>query len=135
MWLAKRINHVGMAVASIQEFLAKNELFYGGFERGTLIVNETQRVSEMFLRNGEQVVELLEPLGDDSPISGFLRKNPGGGLVHIAFDVPQIDDAIAAVERGGGRLISGPVPDIAFDERRIAFVFLNGQVVELIEEG
>jgi len=135
MWLPRRINHVGMAVPSIQEFLAKNEVIYGGFEQGGLIVNETQRVSEVFLRHGHHVVELLEPLGDDSPISGFLRKNPGGGLVHIAFDVPQIDEAVAAVERGGGRLISGPIPDIAFDQRRIAFVFLHGQVVELIEEG
>ena len=133
MSLATRINHVGMAVPSIDAFLAENELLYGGFERGPLIVNETQQVRELFLSKDGQVVELLEPLGDESPIQGFLRRNPRGGLIHVTFDVEDVEAAIAAIEQDGGRLITGPVPDIAFDQRRIAFVFVGGQVIELIE--
>jgi methylmalonyl-CoA/ethylmalonyl-CoA epimerase len=88
----------------------------------------------MFISKDGQVIELLEPLGEDSPIQGFLRKNPGGGLIHIALDVPNLDAAIQEVVGGGGRLITGPVADVAFDQRPIAFVFVGGQVVELVEE-
>ena len=134
MGITGSINHFGMAVKSIDDFLEKNEVLYGSFERGPIIVNETQSVREMFITDGRSIIELLEPLGKKSPLDAFLEKNPAGGLIHIALDVESLDSAIAEVEAQGGRLIVGPVPDIAFNYRRIAFVFLNGQITELIEQ-
>ncbi len=133
MAIPGKINHVAMAVPSIDAFLEKQSVLYSRLECGPLIVNETQGVKEMFVSDGSHVIELLEPLREGSPLDGFLKKNPFGGLIHIAYDVEDIEAAIQEIEQAGGRKISGPVPDVAFDGRNIAFVFLGGQVIELIE--
>lgn len=133
MTISGSINHFGMAVPSIADFLEKNSVLYSKFKHGQIIVNETQNVREMFITDGCHVIELLEPLAENSPLDGFLAKKSSGGLIHIALDVRCLDEAIADVKSQGGRLIMNPTPDIAFDYRRIAFVHLDGQITELIE--
>ena len=128
-----KINHVGMAVPSIDEFLQKNETLYGGFSKGPLIVNEVQGVREMFITDGNTVLELLEPIRDGSPLAGFLKRNRAGGLVHVALEVEDLEVALERVRQAGGRVVVDPVPDVAFQQRRIAFVVLNGQLSEFIE--
>jgi methylmalonyl-CoA/ethylmalonyl-CoA epimerase len=98
-----------------------------------MIVNERQKVRELYVTDGTTTVELLEPLGAGSPLQAFLNRNPAGGLIHLAFEVTDLDAAIARITAAGGRLVVGPVPDVAFNERRIAFVYLGGQVTELVE--
>jgi methylmalonyl-CoA/ethylmalonyl-CoA epimerase len=98
-----------------------------------MIVNERQKVRELYVTDGTTSVELLEPLGEGSPLQAFLKRNPSGGLIHLALEVTDLDAAIARVTAAGGRLVVAPVPDVAFNERRIAFVYLGGQVTELIE--
>lgn len=122
-----------MALPSIADFVAKTDVLLGGFQRGSLITNDRQQVREMFLTDGRMVFELLEPIGDKSPLTSFLKRNPSGGLIHFALDVDALEPAIELLEGVGGRTLVEPIPDIAFDERRIAFVLLAGQVVELIE--
>jgi methylmalonyl-CoA/ethylmalonyl-CoA epimerase len=129
----RKINHVGLAVPDIEAFLRKTTSLYEGFSRGPTIVNERQRVRELFMTDGATTVELLEPLGEGSPLRAFLNRNPAGGLIHLALEVTDLDAAIAQVTAAGGRLVVAPVPDVAFNERRIAFVYLGGQVTELIE--
>lgn len=128
-----RINHIGLAVPSIPEYVAQTEVLLGGFQRGPLIANERQQVREMFLTDGNTVFELLEPMGDKSPLKSFLRRNPGGGLIHFAVDVDALEPTLELLAKVGGRVLVSPVPDVAFEQRRIAFVLLAGQVVELIE--
>jgi methylmalonyl-CoA/ethylmalonyl-CoA epimerase len=128
-----KINHVGLAVPHIEAFLRKTAFLYEGLSRGPMIVNERQKVRELFLTDGATTVELLEPLGRGSPLEAFLNRNPSGGLLHLAFEVTDLDAAIARVTAAGGRLVVAPVADVAFNERRIAFVYLGGQVTELIE--
>jgi methylmalonyl-CoA/ethylmalonyl-CoA epimerase len=127
------INHVGMAVPSIEKFLEGNQVLYGRFRRTGPMVNDRQHVREMFLTDGQTVIELLEPTGEASPLWGFLRKNASGGLVHVCFDCDDIGDAVLRLKAAGGRLISGPTPDVAFGERPIAFLMVANQVVELVE--
>ena len=98
-----------------------------------MIVNERQKVRELFVTDGRTTVELLEPLGEGSPLRAFLNRNPKGGLIHLALEVVDLDAAIARAVAAGGRLVVAPVPDVAFNERRIAFVYLGGQVTELVE--
>jgi methylmalonyl-CoA/ethylmalonyl-CoA epimerase len=129
----KKINHVGFAVPNIQTFLKNTAPLYEQFSRGPLITNDRQRVRQMFLTDGGTTIEFLEPLQDDSPLRGFLNKNRTGGLLHLALEVVDLDAAIGRVTAAGGRLVVAPVPDVAFQERRIAFVFLGGQITELIE--
>jgi methylmalonyl-CoA/ethylmalonyl-CoA epimerase len=128
-----RINHVAMALPDIAGFLDKARPLYDSFTRGPVITNTRQSVREQFLSDGNTTIELLEPLGDSSPIAGFLKRQPRGGLIHLAFDVDALDPAIAVLTAAGGRLVTPPVPDIAFNERRIAFILLAGQIIELIE--
>jgi methylmalonyl-CoA/ethylmalonyl-CoA epimerase len=128
-----KINHVGLAVPDIEEFLRKNAPLYDKFTRGPMIVNERQKVRELFITDGATTLELLEPLGDGSPLKGFLNKNPAGGLIHLALDVVDLEAAIAQVTSAGGRLVVAPVEDVAFNGRRIAFVYLAGQITEFIE--
>jgi methylmalonyl-CoA/ethylmalonyl-CoA epimerase len=129
----RRINHVGLAVPSIETFLQKTAPLHEGLSRGPLIVNERQKVRERLLSDGATTIELLEPLEEGSPLQSFLSRNRAGGLIHLALDVVDLDASIARVTAAGGRLLVGPVPDVAFDERRIAFVYLAGQVTELVE--
>lgn len=129
----RRINHIGVAVPDIEAFLRRTTPLYEGFSRGSMIVNERQRVRELFLTDGATTIELLEPLGEGSPLRAFLNRNPAGGLIHLALEVVDLDTAITRVTAAGGRLIVAPVPDVAFQERRIAFVYLGGHVTELIE--
>jgi hypothetical protein len=72
-------------------------------------------------------------MGQPSPLDSFLAKYPDGGLIHLAFDVDELEQSLVEIERSGGRTIVAPIPDVAFDERRIAFALLGGQVIELIE--
>jgi len=129
----KKIQHVGFAVPDIEAFLRKMSPLYENFSRGPLITNVRQKVRQLFLTDGATTIEFLEPLREDSPLQAFLKRNPTGGLIHLALEVPDLDAAIAAVTSAGGRLVVAPVPDVAFDERRIAFVYLAGQITELIE--
>jgi methylmalonyl-CoA/ethylmalonyl-CoA epimerase len=130
-----RINHVAMAVPDIASFLDQSRALYGEFARGPVITNDRQAVREQFITDGKTTIELLEPIGDKSPIRGFLARQPFGGLVHVAFDVDALEPAIAELAAAGGKLVTKPVPDVAFDDRRIAFVLVGGQLIELIERG
>ena len=128
-----KINHVGLAVPDIEAFLLKTTPLYEGFSRGPMIVNERQKVRELYITDGATTVELLEPLGEGSPLRAFLNRNPAGGLIHLALEVVDLDTAISRVTAAGGRLVVAPVPDVAFHEHRIAFVYLGGQITELVE--
>jgi methylmalonyl-CoA/ethylmalonyl-CoA epimerase len=129
----RKINHIGLAVPDIEAFLRRTMPLYEGFSRGSMIVNERQRVRELFLTDGATTIELLEPRGEGSPLRAFLNRNPAGGLIHLALEVVDLDTAIARVTEAGGRLVVAPVADVAFQERKIAFVYLGGHLTELIE--
>jgi methylmalonyl-CoA/ethylmalonyl-CoA epimerase len=128
-----KINHIGMAVPNIQRFLKTHDVFYSGFRRGPVIENTRQRVRELFLSDGSTTLELLEPSGPDSPIAPFLARNRVGGLLHVCIEVDDLDQALAAAGAAGGVVLVPPTPDVAFEERRIAFVVLDGQVTEIVE--
>jgi methylmalonyl-CoA/ethylmalonyl-CoA epimerase len=98
----RKINHVGLAV-HIEAFLRKSGPLYDGFKREPMIVNERQKVRELFMTDGATTVELLEPLGGGSPLQAFLNRNPSGGLIHLALEVTDLDAAIARLIVAGGR--------------------------------
>jgi methylmalonyl-CoA/ethylmalonyl-CoA epimerase len=127
------INHVGMAVPNIKEYLAKCEALYRGFSTGSEIINEIQGVREVFLSDGKVMLELLEPIDSRSAIAGFMRHHPIGGLIHVCYECDDIVKAIAELTANRAKLISGPTPDVAFTNRPIAFLFMAGQLIELVQ--
>ena len=107
-----RLNHIGVATPSIADSIA----FYRDVMGATKIHEpfdlESQGVKVCFVDtpgadgalNGTQI-ELIEPLGADSPIHGFLAKNPAGGQHHMCYEVPDIHAARAEFERQGKKVL------------------------------
>jgi len=95
----------------------------------------SQRVNVCFLKIGEFNLELIEPVGENSPVTSFANK--GGGFHHLCFEVKNIPEKLDELVKNGARIIVKPV--IGFEGRLIAFVLLNMKntkinLIELAEE-
>ena len=114
-----RIDHIGVAVEEIEPAL---ELYRDSFEL-TLAhreVVEEQGVEAVLLDVGENHVELLAPLGADTPVGRFLAKQ-GPGLHHVAYQVKDIDATLARLRQAGLRLIDEE-PRTGIRGSRVAFM-------------
>ena len=131
---AYRLDHVGIAVASIEESLGIYRAL-GLAESGRERV-EGQGVVTAFLPLGETRLELLEPTDADSPVAKFLAKR-GPGVHHLCFAVPDLERALADLKGRGFRLVNeSPVPGAG--GRRVAFLHPSaghGVLIELSEAG
>ena len=131
----KRINHIGVAVASIDEQLAFYRDVLGLEYEGEETVAD-QKVRVAFFKVGETRVELLEPTAPDSPIAKFIEKR-GPGLHHIAYEVEDLPGRIAELQKAGIQMIDqAPRPgghnmSIAFIHPKSTF----GVLMELCEPG
>ena len=128
-----RIDHIGIAVEDLDGALA---LFEGTFGMPA-VHRETvteQGVEAALLDVGENHVELLAPLGPDTPVGKFLAKK-GPGMHHIAYQVTDIEAALQQLKAAGLRLIDD-VPRLGAEGKRIAFLHpraTGGVLVELSE--
>lgn len=109
-----RLNHIGIATPSIADSVAFYRDVMGAAVIGAPFAMAEQGVRVCFVETpgadgaaGTQI-ELLEPLGPDSPIVGFLTKNPRGGQHHLAFEVPDIHAAKSWFEGQGKRVLGAP---------------------------
>jgi methylmalonyl-CoA/ethylmalonyl-CoA epimerase len=116
---AKRIDHIGIAVESLEEALPFYTESLGLELLGTEEV-PSQKVRVAMLSVGESRIELLEPTSEDSPISGFLRKR-GQGVHHIAYAVEDAARAVGELRERGVRMIDS-TPREGAGGARIAFV-------------
>ncbi len=130
-----KLHHIGVVVGCVKE---SGELYaehLGMRALGPAVHDPLQRVIVQFwAQEGCSIsIELIEPVGDDSPVAGFLGK--GGGLAHLCYEVEDLEMALEDVRQKGAIVISGPVPAAAFQQRRIAFVILRGiGVTEFVEK-
>ena len=112
-------------------------LAHCGYEERTGIIHDpTQTAYVQFLRRpGDTVLlELVAPDGPSSKLSAALQR--GGGFHHVCHSTPDIDDACRALRSGGFFLIAAPVPAVAFEGRRIAWLLARDRsLVELVERG
>ena len=106
-----RFHHIGLAVKSIREVCPSAEPF----------AEQTQRVSLAFIDLNGVRVELLEPLGDASPIAKNLRD--GVKLLHLCYEVADLEEAVELSRAAGFHRLTRPVPAPVFDNRRIVWVF------------
>ena len=102
-----RLNHVGVATPSIKASLAMYKAMFGAEPHGPAFDLPAQGVRVCFVDAPNSQIELIEPLGADSPIAKFLEKNPQGGQHHVCFEVPDIEAARAEFEGKGARIL-GP---------------------------
>ena len=130
-----RINHIGIAVKSLEETIPfyRDQLSmpFAGIEEVA-----GQKVRVAMLQVGESMIELLEPTSEESPVARFIEKN-GSGIHHIAYEVADIDTAITTLLAGGARMIDEK-PRHGAHGTRIAFIHpksSNGVLTELCQAG
>ena len=100
---ARGIHHVGVAVEDLDGALATYERLFGATVEHQATVGD-QGVRAASLRIGDGRVELLEPLGDDTPVGRFLAKR-GPGLHHVAYEVGDLGATLAELAGAGAELI------------------------------
>jgi len=103
-----RLNHVGVATPSIEQSVALYRDVLGAERIGDPFDLPAQGVRVCFVDTPNSQIELIEPLGPDSPIVNFLAKNPLGGQHHVCFEVPDIHAAKAWFEGKGARVLGEP---------------------------
>ena len=103
-----RLNHVGVATPSIERSVALYRDVLGATQVGDAFDLPAQGVRVCFVDMPNSQIELIEPLGADSPIVKYLEKNPLGGQHHVCFEVPDIHAAKAWFEGKGARVLGEP---------------------------
>ncbi len=130
----KKIEHLGIAVANLQESIIVFEKLLNTTCYKTEEVT-SEGVRTAFFQVGASKIELLEATNPDSPIAKFLTKQ-GGGIHHIAFEVDDIEAEIKRLQALDFQLIHES-PKEGADNKRIAFLHpksTNGVLVELCQE-
>ena len=125
-----RIDHIGVAVEDIEEALLLYRDAFGMDVAHREIVEE-QGVEAVLLDVGENHVELLAPLGPDTPVGKFLAKR-GPGLHHVAYQVPDIDATLEALKAAGLPLIDEQ-PRVGIRGSLVAFLHPKGSGAVLTE--
>ena len=127
------IDHIGIATNSLDESQKLWSIL--GFTKGDDKINSDQGVKIRFMNGKTSTrIELLEPLGDDTPVGKFIIKN-GPGVQQIAVKVADIEESITRLVRAGVKMVS-EVPALGADGYRIAFVHpssAGGVLIELVE--
>lgn len=131
-----RLNHIGVAVPSIEEAKATYRDLYGvpASEMTESRDMPEQGVRFAFVNVDNSQIELIEPLGEKSPILNFLEKNPKGGQHHVCFEVKDIYEARDAMKAKGATVLGEP--RIGAHGTMIIFVHpknSNGVLIELME--
>jgi|SRR5690606_6926403 methylmalonyl-CoA/ethylmalonyl-CoA epimerase len=128
-----RLNHVAIAVPELASAAATYRDTLGAAVTAPQALPE-HGVTVVFVDLGNTKVELLEPLGANSPIAAFLEKNPAGGMHHVCYEV---DDIIAARDRlraAGARILGDGEPKIGAHGKPVLFLHpkdFSGTLVEL----
>jgi methylmalonyl-CoA/ethylmalonyl-CoA epimerase len=128
-----RLNHVAIAVPDLAAAAAQYRDTLGA-EVGPAQDEPDHGVTVVFITLPNTKIELLYPLGEGSPITGFLEKNPSGGIHHICYEV---DDILAARDRltgQGARVLGGGQPKIGAHGKPVLFLHpkdFNGCLIEL----
>lgn len=131
--MIKKIDHIGIAVKSIEEAAEFYKEVLGLEITGVEEVKE-QKVRTAFIPIGESEIELLESTSEDGPIAKFIEKR-GEGIQHIALQVNNIEKALEELKKKGIQLID-EVPRIGAGGAKIAFVHpksTNGVLLELCQ--
>ena len=128
-----RLNHVAIAVPDLQ---AASDQYRNtlGAKVGDPQDEPDHGVTVVFIELPNTKVELLYPLGDASPIQGFLDKNPSGGIHHICFEVDDIEAAARDLTDKGARVLGGGKPKIGAHGKPVLFLHpkdFNGTLIEL----
>ena len=128
-----RLNHVAIAVPDLEAAAAQYRDTLGAVVRAPQDEPD-HGVTVVFIELPNTKVELLHPLGDNSPIQGFLDKNPSGGIHHMCFEVEDILAARDTLKAQGARVLGTGDPKIGAHGKPVLFLHpkdFNGCLIEL----
>lgn len=131
-----RLNHIAIAVPDLAAASARYRDSLGARVGAPQPLPE-HGVTVVFIDTGNTKLELLEPLGENSPIAAFLAKNPNGGMHHICFEVPDLAAAAARLTAGGARILGDGSPRIGAHGKPVLFLHpkdFDGTLIELEQE-
>ncbi|MBI3444384.1 MAG: methylmalonyl-CoA epimerase [Magnetospirillum sp.] len=128
-----KLNHVAIAVPDLD---AATKLYRDtlGAKVSAPVPQPAHGVTVVFVELSNTKVELLHPMGEKSPIAGFLEKNPSGGIHHICYEVEDILAARDKLKASGARVLGDGEPKIGAHDKPVLFLHpkdFNGTLVEL----
>ena len=130
------LNHVAIVVPDLKEAALKYQQTLGAE------VSEQQELIDhgvilVFVQLANTKIELLHPLGANSPISLFLERNPAGGIHHVCYEVDDIYEAANVLQDKGAKIIGDGKPKIGAHGKPVLFLHpkeFNGTLIELEQE-
>ena len=128
-----RLNHVAIAVRDIATAAAVYRDTLGATV-SEAVPQPDHGVTTVFITLPNTKIELLEPLGENSPIARFLERNPDGGIHHVCFEVPDIVAARDRLRSQGARVLGDGEPKIGAHGKPVLFLHPKdfcGTLVEL----
>ena len=127
-----RLNHVAIAVPDLNRAAAlyRDQL---GAKVSAPVPEPKHGVTVVFVELSNTKIELLHPLGDNSPIAGFLAKNAEGGIHHVCFEVPDIRAARDRLKVQGARVLGDGEPKIGAHGKPVLFLHPKDFCGTLIE--
>ena len=130
-----KLNHIAIAVPNIKEAADQYRNIFGA-KVSEEVEQPDHGVTTVFIDLGNTKIELLEALGEDSPIQKFIDKNPKGGMHHICLEVENINDAIEKLNTHEVSITGTGKPKIGAHGKPVVFLHpkdCNGTLIELEE--
>ena len=131
-----KLNHVAIAVPDLSAAAEQYRTTLGA-KVGDPVDEKDHGVTVVFIELPNTKVELLHPLGSNSPIQGFLDKNPNGGIHHICYEVADIKKARDQLLSFGARVLGEGEPNIGAHGKPVIFLHpsnFDGTLIELQQE-
>ncbi len=128
-----KLNHIAIAVPDLPSAVRTYRDTLGATVSSSQDLPE-HGVTVVFVELPNTKVELLHPLGNDSPIAGFLEKNPSGGIHHVCYEVDDITAARDGLRAQGARVLGNGEPKIGAHGKPVLFLHpkdFAGTLVEL----
>jgi len=128
-----RLNHVAIATSDLEKSSAIYRDMLGA-KTSSPVPQPDHGVTTVFVELPGSKIELLAPLGANSPIANFLARNPGGGVHHLCFEVEDIIAARDQLVANGARLAGGAEPKIGAHGKPVLFLHpkdFGGTLIEL----
>lgn len=132
-----QLNHVAIAVPDLEAAVRQYRDVLGA-SVGAPQDEPDHGVTVVFITLPNTKIELLHPLGDDSPIASFLERNPAGGIHHLCYEVQDIQVAADSMRSAGARVLGDGEPKIGAHGNPVLFLHpkdFNGTLIELEEVG
>jgi methylmalonyl-CoA/ethylmalonyl-CoA epimerase len=129
-----QLHHLGLAVKNIEKSFAYYSKVFSLVKTSEVFTDPIQQVKVMFMKNPAEEIyyELIEPLDENSPVAKALQKKQS--LYHLCYEVASVSETIRHFQANGGLLVSGPDKAVAFELRKIAFIYTPEQLlIEIVE--